>query len=142
MIYIPTANPSDRVTKELMEEIKVIAVVGLSPKPERDSYMVASYMQSQGYTVIPVNPGQRKILGQKCYPDLPSIPQAVDMVNVFRRSEYVSFVAQAAVEIKAKSLWLQQGVRHDEAADFAREQGLIVHQDLCFKVEHNRLFGH
>lgn len=122
--------------KSLLQETKVIAVVGLSDKPSRPSYDVSRYMQVHGYKIIPVNPSCTEILGEKCYPDLKSIPIAVDMVNVFRKSEDCLPVAKDAVAIGAKSLWLQLGVINDEAHDFAQAHGLQVVMDKCLKIEH------
>jgi predicted CoA-binding protein len=122
--------------KSLLQETKVIAVVGLSDKPSRPSYDVSRYMQAHGYKIIPVNPSCTEILGEKCYPDLKSIPVPVDMVNVFRKSEDCLPVAKDAVAIGAKSLWLQLGVINDEAHDFSQAHGLIVVMDKCLKIEH------
>ncbi len=132
-------NPSDQQIKELLGQAKRIAVVGLSDKPERDSYRVAQYLLAHGYEVIPVNPGASEILGQKVYPDLASLPGPVDIVNVFRRSDAVPEIAQAAVAIKPKALWLQLDVQSQKAADLARKNGMLVVQDACIKVEHHRL---
>lgn len=134
-------KPDDRVLKELLQNTNTIAVVGLSPKPQRDSHMVAAYMQKAGYRIIPVNPAESQVLGEKCYPDLESIPEPVDLVDVFRRSQFVPPIAEGAVNIKAKALWLQRGVRHDQAAETAARAGLVVVQDLCLKIEHARLLG-
>ena len=122
--------------KSLLQETKVIAVVGLSDKPSRPSYDVSRYMQAHGYQIIPVNPSCTEILGEKCYPDLKSIPVPVDMVNVFRKSEDCLPVAKDAVAIGAKSLWLQLGVINDEAHDFAQAHGLEVVMNKCLKIEH------
>ena len=124
---------------ELLQETKIIAVVGLSDKPSRPSYGVAQYMQSHGYRIIPVNPSCEEILGEKCYPDLKSIPFAIDMVNVFRKSEDCLPIAHEAVEIGAKSLWLQLGVINAEAVAYAKEHGLAAIMDKCLKIEHMRL---
>jgi len=132
-------NPGDGQVKQALTEAKRIAVVGLSPKPERDSNMVARYLQAHGYEIIPVNPVLDQVLGVKAYPDLASIPGPVDMVDVFRRSEFVPPIAQQAQDIGAKVLWLQLGVIHGQAAAAAREAGLLVVQDACLKVEHHRL---
>ncbi len=132
-------NPGDEQVKQALSEAKRIAVVGLSPKPERDSNMVARYLQAHGYEIIPVNPGLDEVLGVKAYPDLASIPGPVEVVDVFRRSEFVPPIAQEAQEIGAKVLWLQLGVVHDQAAAAAREAGLLVVQNACLKVEHHRL---
>ncbi|MFM6921871.1 MAG: CoA-binding protein [Polynucleobacter victoriensis] len=122
--------------KSLLQETKVIAVVGLSDKPSRPSYDVSRYMQAHGYKIIPVNPSCTEILGEKCYPDLKSIPVPVDMVNVFRKSEDCLPIAKDAVAIGAKSLWLQLGVINDEAHDFAKAHNLEVVMDQCLKIEH------
>ncbi|MCF8035009.1 MAG: CoA-binding protein [Desulfarculaceae bacterium] len=132
-------NPGDAPVKQALQEAKRIAVVGLSPKPFRASHQVAEYLQNHGYEIIPVNPTAEEILGAKCYPDLESIPGQVDVVDVFRRSEMVPPVAQAAAGIGAKVLWLQLDVIHDQAAQAARQAGLLVVQDACLKVEHHRL---
>lgn len=124
---------------ELLQETKIIAVVGLSDKPSRPSYGVAQYMQSHGYRIIPVNPSCEELLGEKCYPDLKSIPFAIDMVNVFRKSEDCLPIAHEAVEIGAKSLWLQLGVLNAEAVAYAKEHGLAAIMDKCLKIEHMRL---
>lgn len=141
MLSIGPANPSDQALTEALGQTKTIAVVGLSPKPERDSHKVASYLQRAGYRIIPVNPAQQEILGEKCYPDLASIDRPVDLVDVFRRSEHVPPIAQAAQQIGAKVLWLQEGVIHNEAALAAAEAGLTVVQDSCLMVVHRRLLG-
>jgi len=122
----------------LWQETKTIAVVGLSEKPSRPSYQVAQYMQSVGYRIIPVNPLCSEILGEHCYPDLLSIPEPVDMVNVFRKSEDCLPIAQDAVKIGAKSLWMQQGVINQEAYDHAQSNGLEAVMDKCLMVEHMR----
>jgi predicted CoA-binding protein len=122
----------------LWQETKTIAVVGLSEKPSRPSYQVAQYMQSVGYRIIPVNPLCSEILGERCYPDLLSIPEPVDMVNVFRKPEDCLPIAQDAVKIGAKSLWMQQGVINQEAFKYAESKGLEAVMDKCLMVEHMR----
>ena len=124
---------------ELLKNTQVIAVVGLSDKPSRPSYDVARYMQQAGYKIIPVNPQCRTILGETCYPDLASIPEKVDMVNVFRKPENCLEVAKDAVKIGAKSLWLQLGIVNQEAAQLAESNGLKVIMDRCIKVDHRNL---
>lgn len=113
-----------------------LAVVGLSPKPERPSYNVAMYMQNVGYKIIPVNPVHNEILGEICYPSLDKIPEDVDTVVVFRRPEFVMPVAEMAIAIKAKALWLQDGVYHLKAARKAEDAGLLVVMDNCIKRQH------
>lgn len=118
---------------------KIVAVVGISHDPGRDSYRVASYLQSAGYRIVPVRPDGEKILGEKVYHSLRDIPFAVDIVDVFRRPEAVPPIAKEAVEIGAKVLWLQEGVANPEAEAMAREAGLSVVSDRCMLKEHRRL---
>ena len=125
--------------KQLLQETKTIAVVGLSNKPDRPSYGVTKYMQAHGYKIIPVNPTCSEILGETCYPNLSSIPVRVDMVNVFRKSEDCSEIAHEAVKIGAKSLWLQMGVVNQEALDYAIAHGLTGIMNQCLMVEHRKL---
>ena len=122
--------------KEMLRESKVIAIVGLSPKTARPSNMVARYLLSVGYTIIPVNPGQSEILGQTCYASLADIPQNVDIVNIFRRSEDVPPIVDGAIVIGARGVWMQLGINDQEAADKAREAGLSVVMDRCIKIDH------
>ena len=128
-----------RTIEEILKQSKSIAIVGLSPDPGRDSYTVARYLQDQGYRVIPVNPAVDEVLGQKSYPDLVSIGEPVDLVNVFRRPDTVVPIARQAVSIGAKALWLQLGIVNEEAAEVARLGGLDVVMDRCTPVEHLRL---
>lgn len=131
----------DAGIRRILETRKVIAMVGLSPKEDRPSNIVARYLMAHGYTVIPVNPGQREILGQPCYASLRDIPMKVDMVDVFRNAADVPPIAADASAIGAKSLWLQLGVINPEAAEAAAAAGLDVVMDRCPKIEHARLFG-
>lgn len=131
----------DAGIRRILENHKVIAMVGLSPKADRPSNVVARYLLAQGYTVIPVNPGQREILGQPCYASLKDIPVQVDMVDVFRNAADVPPIAADAIAIGAKSLWLQLGVINPEAAEAASNAGLDVVMDRCPKIDHARLFG-
>jgi predicted CoA-binding protein len=128
-----------RVEDRILKEFRNVAVVGLSTNPERPSYRIASYLAGQGYNIIPVNPNARKIMGRQSYPDLSSIPEKVDVVQVFRRSEDVMPIVEAAVKIRAKAVWLQEGVVNEEAADRARGAGLLVVMDKCMLAEHRRL---
>lgn len=129
---------------EILETIRAartIAVVGLSSKPARPSYGVARYLQSQGYRIIPVNPGERAVLGETAFPSLDAIPAAlrpVDIVDVFRRSEFVPEIAEQAIRLGARLLWLQEGVSHAEAEARAREAGLQVVSDACLLKAHGR----
>ncbi|MCR8656054.1 CoA-binding protein [Paenibacillus endoradicis] len=128
-------NPSRDEIKNLLSQTKVIAVVGLSDNRERISYMVSEAMKKKGYTIVPVNPKASEILDETCYPSLSDIPFPIDLVNVFRRSEYTAEIAEEAVRVGAKALWLQLGVFNQEAADIAIEGGLAVIMDRCIKVE-------
>ncbi len=127
--------------RRILEQCRTIAVVGLSNKWHRPSFFAAKYMQKHGYRIIPVNPAYDEVLGERCYPDLKSIPEQVDMVDIFRRPEEVPPLAEDAIAIGARCLWLQIGVIHEEAAARARAAGLDVVQDRCVKIEHGRLFG-
>ncbi|MGM1049967.1 Predicted CoA-binding protein [Paenibacillus uliginis N3/975] len=128
-------NPSREQIADILRNAGNIAVVGLSDRTDRTSYMVSQAMQNRGYRIIPVNPKASEILGEKCYASLQDIPEPVDIVNVFRRSEYCADVAREAAEIGAKVLWLQQGVVSSEAAAIADEHGMIAIMDRCIKVE-------
>lgn len=127
--------------RRVLRDNRVIAVVGLSPSWNRPSHFAAKYMLEHGYTIIPVNPGATEILGRKSYPDLASIPVKVDMVDVFRKPEDATSIAEEAIRIGAKCLWLQLGVVNREAADKAAAAGLDVVMDRCVKIEYARLFG-
>ncbi|MCQ4086035.1 CoA-binding protein [Saccharibacillus sp. JS10] len=134
---MPFQNPSRDEIGVLLQQAGAIAVVGLSDKPDRTSYMVSQAMQSRGYRIIPVNPmaAGKEILGEMCYESLSDIPEPIDIVDVFRRSEYCVDVATEAVAIGAKTLWLQSGIFNEEAAEIASEAGLTVIMDRCIKVE-------
>ncbi len=129
------------VIRTILSTTKTVAIVGLSPKPERPSYFVGSYLKSEGYRVIPVNPRATEILGEKSYPDLLSIPEPVDLVDVFRAPEECLDVAQQAIQIGAKALWFQFKVINYEAAKLAADAGLKMVMDRCVKVEHGRYSG-
>lgn len=126
--------------KEILQRSKVIAVVGLSDRPDRPSYDVASYLQRQGYRIVPVNPRLGgPVLGEQPYPDLESVPFRVDVVDVFRRAEEVPAVVDSAIRIGAPAVWMQLGVVNDAAAAKARAAGLDVVMDRCMKIEHSAL---
>lgn len=127
-------NPSGERIKEILENSKTIAVVGLSDNPERASYMISEAMQRIGYRIIPINPNASEILGETCYPSLSDINEPVDIVNVFRRSEYIVPIAEETVRIQAKVLWFQQGIVNEEAAGIAEKEGIEVIMDRCIKV--------
>ncbi len=125
--------------RKVLRESKTIAVVGLSPKPNRPSHQVARYLMEVGYTIIPVNPGQDIILGQTCYSNLRDIPTPVDMVDIFRRQEEVVPIVEDAIGIGARFIWMQQGIVNEEAAGKAEAAGLIVIMDRCTKIDHMNL---
>ena len=127
--------------RRLLQRCRTIAVVGLSADWNRPSYFAAKYMQEHGYRIIPVNPRYPEILGEKCYARLEDIPEPVDMVDVFRRSEDVGPIAESAIAIGAKCLWQQLGVLNREAEAKARAAGLETVMDRCVKIEHARLYG-
>ena len=131
--------PSDFQIKSLLLESTTIAVVGMSPKSQRPSNSVASYLIAQGYRVIPINPGHSDILGLTCYPELSAIPGQVEIVDIFRRSSEVEPIVEQAVAIGAKAVWMQQGIINHEAAKRAVDDGLLAVMDRCIKVEHSRL---
>jgi predicted CoA-binding protein len=134
-------NPSPDEIKSILERSKRIAIVGLSPKEERDSNKVAKYLMEKGYEIVPVNPGQKEILGQDCFKTLTDIPFKVDLVDLFLNPERVPPVVDQAIEIGAPVLWMQIGVIHNEAAQKAKEAGLTVVMDRCTMHEHKELFG-
>jgi len=123
----------------ILKEGRTVAVVGLSPKPDRPSYVVARYLQAQGYRIIPVNPNAQEILGEKAYPTVLSIPEKVDIVDIFRRPEDVPPVVEEAIKIGARVVWMQEGIVNEAAAQRAKEAGLKVVMDRCLKKEHQRL---
>jgi predicted CoA-binding protein len=126
---------------ELLKRTKTIAVVGLSDSPLRPSYGVSAYMQSHGYKIIPVNPSIKGSLGEKSVPSLAEIEEKIDMVDVFRRSEYVPDLVDEAIRLKVPAIWLQEDVIHEEAAEKARKAGIFVVMDKCILKEHRRRFS-
>jgi predicted CoA-binding protein len=131
----------DDAIRDLLSKAKVIAVVGLSSKRARASFGVSRYMQSVGYRIIPVNPNETEVLGEKAYADLDAIPKDVkiDIVNIFRRSEEVPEVVDAAIRLHARAIWMQEGVIHEDAAAKARAAGIFVVMDRCLLKDHRRL---
>jgi predicted CoA-binding protein len=127
--------------RRILKETRVIAVVGLSADWYRPSYFAAKYMQEHGYRIVPVNPKYEAVLGEKCYKSLRDIPEPVDMVDVFRKTQDVGPIADDAIAIRAKVLWQQLGVKNEPAAQKARAAGLDAVTDRCVKIEHGRLFG-
>ncbi len=128
-------------TREILRRFRTFGVVGLSPDPQRNSHLVARFLQEHGYRVIPVHPAAETILGEKCYRSLRDIPVAVEVVDIFRRSETVPPVVDEAIAIGAKVIWMQLGVVHAEAAEKARRAGLLVVMDHCPVIEYRRHFG-
>lgn len=124
---------------DLLHSSRIIAVVGLSSKKFRPSYGVTEYMQRAGYRIIPVNPQETEILGEKCYASLDEVHEKVDIVDIFRRSEFVPEIVEAAIRIGARAIWMQEGVMNEEAAARARAAGLEVVMDRCILKEHRRL---
>ena len=124
---------------DILRKYKTIAVVGLSNNPMRPSHGVSEYMQHHGYRIIPVNPGHAQILGEKSYRKLEDIPEPVDIVNIFRRSEMIPPIVDSAIAIGAKVVWMQEGIQHEEAAEKARAAGLEVVMNTCILKEHHRL---
>ena len=121
--------------------MKTIAVVGMSPKPERPSHYVAMYMKEQGYNIIPINPGHNEIAGMKSFPSLLDIPQTIEVVDVFRRSEYVLPIAESAVTVGAKALWLQDGVINENGSALAQKAGLLVVVSDCMLRRHRQIYS-
>ena len=134
-VFLAIKSESDRIT-ELLNTAKTIAVVGLTDSPLRPSYGVSHYMRSQGYRIIPVNPNIKEWEGEKAYASLLDVPERVDLVNIFRRSQFVPPVVDQAIQIKAPAIWMQEGVVHEEAAEKARRAGIFVIMDLCILKEH------
>ncbi|MGB8983894.1 MAG: CoA-binding protein [Anaerolineales bacterium] len=132
---------NDQMLKEILQSTRTIASVGLSSNPEKASYSVAQYLKSQGYRVIPVNPTVSEVLGETSYPDLASVPEKIDVVQVFRKPEDVPPVVEGAIQAGAKVVWMQEGIVNEEAAQTARAAGLQVVMDACMRETHKRLVG-
>lgn len=125
---------------EILKTSRTIAVVGLSSRRFRPSYGVAEYLQSAGYHIVPVNPRETEVLGQKCYARLEDVPGQVDIVDIFRRSEFVPEIVESAIRIGARAVWMQEGVINHEAAERARRSGLLVVMNTCILKEHIKRF--
>ncbi len=132
-----TVSEAERIT-DLLKKSKTIAVVGLTDSPLRPSYGVSSYMQSQGYRIIPVNPNIEESLGEKAYSSLLDVPEKIDIVNIFRRPNAVPEVVDQAIQLKVPAIWMQEGVVHEAAAEKAREAGIFVVMDRCILKDHMR----
>lgn len=137
----PKSNASNPEIDEILDTYKTIAVVGLSDKPDRPSYGVSEYMKAQGYRIIPVNPAAETILGEKSYPTVTAIPDAVEIVNIFRKPDAVPAIVDEAIAKGAKVVWMQDGIVHNAAADKARAAGLKVVMSKCLYREHRRHNG-
>lgn len=141
-LHIPEEfNSNSDVVAQILRGTKTIAVVGLSSNPMRASHEVAEYLKASGYRIIPVNPNETEVLGEKAYARMEDVPEPVDIVDVFRRAEEVPAVAASAIRIGAKVLWMQLGIENAEAAERARAAGLVVVEDSCLMVEHKRRRG-
>jgi len=125
--------------KDILNSCRTIAVVGLSPYAGRPSYHVASYLKEKGYRIIPVNPQYENILGEKCYPDLGTVPDKVDAVDIFRRSAEVPAIVEQAIQVGVKAIWMQEGIVHEASARRAADAGLMVVMDRCMLKEHQRI---
>ena len=133
---MPSTHTQAEQIGEVLKKAKTIAVVGLSSSPLRPSYGVAAYLQQQGYRIIPVNPNIRGALGEKAWPSLREAPEKIDIVNVFRRPQFVPEVVEQAIQLKVPCIWMQEDVVHEEAADKARRAGIFVVMDRCILKEH------
>lgn len=134
------SRPESDPIRDLLQRSKTIAVVGLSDSPLRPSYGVSAYMQSRGYKIIPVNPSITESLGERSYPSLREVPGKIDIVNIFRRSEYVEEFVDQAIELKVPAIWMQEGVVNRKAAEKAEGAGIFVVMDLCILKEHRARF--
>jgi len=126
--------------RKILKESKTIAVVGLSPQPKKYSHKVAKYLKNQGYKIIPVNPTIEEVLGEKSYPNLTAVPEPVDIIDIFRRPEFVPDIVREAIKIKAKVVWMQEGISNPQAAEEALKSGLKVVQNKCLMKEHKKMF--
>ncbi len=127
--------------EEILKSSRVVAMVGLSPKPDRPSHLVGNYLKGKGFKVIPVNPAEKEVIGETSYPDLNSIPERVDVVDIFRRPEDVPPIVEDAIKIGAKVVWMQEGIVNEAAAARAKEAGLKVVMDHCMRKEYMKMIG-
>lgn len=136
-VRLPSSDEGSAAT--LLKEARTVAVVGISAKEERDSHRVARYLKEHGYRIIPVNPGLKQVLGETCYPDLKSVPEHIDVVDIFRSIEAIPGIVDEAIAVGAHAVWMQLGLVHEEAAGKARKAGLTVVMNRCMKIDHARL---
>ena len=135
----PSLNATPSEIQQILEQSKVIAMVGLSDKRDRASFQVASYLKSQGYRIIPVNPNTNQILGERAYATLKKIPEKIDIINIFRKPDAVAEIVDGAIEIGAKTVWMQEGIVHNASAEKAKKAGLTVVMNRCIMKEHRAL---
>jgi len=138
---LPDYNPPDEEVVELLKSAKTVAVVGIAHKEDRDSYKVAKYLKEHGYKIIPVNPKYKEVLGEPCYPDLKSVPEKIDVVDIFRNIDAIPGIVDEAINVGAGAVWMQLGLAHNESAEKARQAGLKVVMNKCMKIEHQRLLS-
>jgi len=136
ILFNPMSDADEMTITRILEDCRAIAVVGLSSNPARPSYRVATYMQVQGYRVIPVNPNETNVFGERAYPALAAVPDTIDLVNIFRKSEDVLPIIEEAIARGAKAIWMQEGVINEQAAVRARASGLLVVMERCWLKEH------
>lgn len=134
-------EPQQTKEKEILEQSKVVAIVGLSPDKEKASNIVAKYLIANGYRIIPVNPGYNEILGQKSYKSLSDIPEKIDIVDIFMRSEKVLPVVEEAIKLRPRAIWLQLGIINEEAKKLVEDNGIAFFMNVCVKEEHTKLLG-
>jgi len=134
-------EPATRLEARILREYRTVAVVGISAGEEKASYRVARYLKEHGYRVIPVNPREKEVLGERCYPDLCSVPEQIEVVDVFRQARFVPRIVAEAMYAGAKVVWMQEGIVHEAAARRAREAGMEVVMDRCMMKEHKKLTG-
>lgn len=138
---LPLKNATPEEIRQLLQTARTIAIVGLSDKPERDSFRVAAYLKQRGYRVIPVNPNVSEVHGERAYATLRDVPEPVDLVDIFRKPDAVPEIVEDAIAIGAKAVWMQEGIAHNAAADRARAAGLQVVMNKCIMKEHRNAFG-
>jgi predicted CoA-binding protein len=136
---IPEQNVTESEVRDILERSKTVAVVGISHKEERDSHKVAKYLKEHGYTMIPVNPKYKEVLGVSCYPNLEAVGEHIDIVDIFRNVDAIPAIVDEAIKVGADCVWMQLGLVHNEAAEKARKAGLRVVMNKCTKIEHTRM---